>query len=183
MSNVYMGQILMFAGNFAPRNFAFCNGQLLSVSQFQALFALLGTTYGGNGTSTFALPNLQSRLAMHYGQGPGQPPYALGTSAGSPSVTITTSTMATHTHTLNASTAPANTISVGSGVLPAVPSGTNPPYTFYASEQPPLPKLDPEPLAPGVCSTFGGSQPHANVMPSLCVSFVICEFGIFPSQN
>lgn len=182
MSEVYIGQIVMFAGNFAPRGFAACNGQLLSIAQNQALFSLLGTTYGGDGTSTFGLPNLQSRLALHYGQGPGQPNYNLGQAAGSPTVTLTQSTTPNHTHTLVASLGNANTISVGSGVVPATANG-DPNVLLYAAQVSGQPVLTPVAMAPGVCAPIGGSQPHTNLMPSLCITFIIALQGIFPSRN
>jgi microcystin-dependent protein len=104
MANPFIGEIRMFGGNFAPRQWALCDGQLLSIAQYQALFSLLGTTYGGNGVSTFALPNLQGRLALGYGQGPGLSNYALGQTGGSETVTLTTSTMPGHNHSLLATT-------------------------------------------------------------------------------
>src|SRR5580704_12433175 len=101
MSNAFLGQITMFAGNFAPKGTALCNGQTMSIQQNAALFALLGTTYGGNGVNTFALPNLQSQLPIHQGQGQGLSNYSLGQTAGTPSVTINQTTMPAHTHTFN----------------------------------------------------------------------------------
>jgi len=182
MSNVYVGQITMFGGNFAPRGFAFCNGQLQSIAQNQALFSLIGTTYGGDGVSTFALPNLQSRLAIHMGQGPGLSNYVIGQSGGAPSVTLSTATTPAHTHTLVATVGPANTGSVGSGVLPATTGGVAN-VEFYATPVQGQPALTPVAMNSGVCSNNGGSQPHSNLMPSLCISFVIALQGIFPSRN
>jgi microcystin-dependent protein len=182
MSEPYLGQITMFGGNFAPRGYAFCDGQLLSISQFSALFSLLGTTYGGNGQSTFALPNLQSRLALHYGQGPGLPSYALGQASGSPSVTLTTSTTANHTHSLIASQGPATTGTVGSDVLPATAGGVAG-VEFYATPMQGQPALTPVAMDNGVCGPVGGSAPHTNLMPSLCITFIIALQGLFPSRN
>jgi microcystin-dependent protein len=182
MSNVFLGQIVMFGGNFAPRGFAFCNGQLTAINQNQALFALLGTAYGGDGVSTFALPNLQSRLPVHFGQGPGLSNYVIGQSGGAPTVTLTTATTPTHTHSLVATVGPANTVSVGSGVLPATTAGVSG-VDFYATPVTGQPALTPVPMNSGVCSTLGGSQPHTNLMPSLCISFIIALQGIFPSRN
>ena len=182
MSNVYIGQIVMFGGNFAPRNFAFCNGQLLSIAQNEALFALIGTTYGGNGVTTFALPNLQSSLPMHYGTGPGQPSYALGQAAGTSSVTITPGSTPTHTHTLSASQGPATTGTVGSGVVPATTNGTAN-AEFYATQIQGQPIITPVAMAAGSATNTGSNMPHSNLMPSLCISFIIALYGIFPSRN
>ena len=124
MSDVFLGQIVMFAGGFAPRGFAACNGQLLPISQNSALFSLLGTVYGGDGRTTFALPNLQSRLSIHYGQGSGLSNYNIGQSAGSASVTLTTSTIPAHTHTLNATKTTATSTTIGNALLPGQPTGS-----------------------------------------------------------
>lgn len=181
MTNVFLGQITMFGGNYNPRGFAFCNGQTLPIAQNQALFSLLGTTYGGNGTTTFALPNLQSRLSVHQGQGPGLSSYALGQNGGTPDVTLTAQTIPTHTHPLSATNTPATSATI-TGNLPAVPTaGTTP--EFYAKAGAGDPPLIPHPMDPGSCSTVGGSQPHTNLMPSLCITFIIALQGIFPSRN
>lgn len=180
MSEVFLGQITMFAGNFAPRGFAFCNGQLLPISQNQALFSLLGTIYGGDGRTTFALPNLQSRLPVDVGHGPGLSNYNLGQASGAPSVTITTATMPAHNHTLNATKTPATAATIGITVLPGEPAS---PATFYVTpingEPDPVPQL----LNTAVCGSNGGSQSHSNLMPSLCITFIIALQGLFPSRN
>jgi microcystin-dependent protein len=184
MTNAFLGQISMFAGNFAPRGTALCNGQILNIQQNTALFSLLGTTYGGNGQTTFALPDLRSRLPVHQGQGQGLSSYSLGQAAGVPNVTIDQSTTPTHFHTFNASTSAANTISatIANNLVPGTPSVTN--AELYANPpQPQQPPLIPHTMAPGVVSTVGGSQPHTNLMPSLCISFIIYLQGIFPSRN
>jgi microcystin-dependent protein len=183
MAQVYVGQIMMFAGNFAPRGSALCNGQLMSINQNQALFSLLGTSYGGDGIQTFALPNLQSQLPVHQGNGIGLSSYAIGQSGGVASVTIDQTTTPTHTHTLNATQTTANSSTISTGVLPGVPTVANPPASpeFYANAG--AVPLTPNVLAPGVCGQAGGSQPHTNLMPSLCITFVIALNGIFPSRN
>jgi microcystin-dependent protein len=181
MTNVFLGQITMFGGNYNPRGYAFCNGQTLPIAQNQALFSLLGTTYGGNGTTTFALPNLQSRLSVHQGQGPGLSSYVLGQNGGVPTVTIDQSTTPTHIHSLNATAANATTATIGNTVLPAQPTAGTPPG-FYATSQAGA-LLDFKALNPAACSTVGGSQPHTNLMPSLCITFIIALQGIFPSRN
>jgi microcystin-dependent protein len=184
MSSPYLSQILMFSGNYAPRNYALCNGQLLSISQQQALFSLLGTNYGGNGTTTFALPNLQSRLPVSYGQGPGLSNYVIGQAAGTPSETLNQSTVPSHGHFFQASTSATNTTSssIANNLVPGTPSAAN--GEFYA--HPPgggQPALIPHLMAAGVCSTQGQSLPHSNLMPSLCITFAIALSGAFPSRN
>lgn len=181
MSDVFVGQIMMFGGNFAPRGFAFCNGQLLAIAQNQALFSLLGTAYGGNGIQNFALPNLQCNLPIGAGHGPGLSNYVLGQVGGTPSVTIDTTTMPTHLHALNATQTPGSATKVGSGVVPGQPTGSSP--EFYAAPAQGQPPLVPLTMATGVCGPTGGSQPHTNLMPSLCISFIIALQGIFPSRT
>jgi microcystin-dependent protein len=186
MTNAFLGQISMFAGNFAPKLTAFCNGQTLAIAQNQALFSLLGTTYGGNGQTTFALPNLQSQLSVHQGQGQGLSSYALGQAGGFPNVTLDQNTTPTHTHTLNATGATATTPTIGNTVLPGSPTASTPPAkpAFYAFQgSPPLPTLIPHPMNAAAVGNTGGSQPHTNLMPSLCISFIIYLQGIFPSRN
>lgn len=182
MSNYYMGQIVMFGGNFAPKGFAFCNGQLLSISQNSALFSLLGTTYGGDGRTTFALPDLRSRLPLDWGQGPGLSNYVLGQASGTQSVTIDTLSMPAHNHTLQATQTIASTATIGNTVLPGQPTVGNPP-AFYGVSQSGKPPLVPIVLNGSSCGPAGGSQPHTNLMPSLCITFVIALQGIYPSRN
>ena len=182
MTNVYLGQITGFGGNFAPRMYAFCNGQTLGIAQNSALFSLLGTYYGGNGQTTFQLPNLQSRLPVHMGQGPGLSPYALGQNGGVTDVTITTQTMPAHNHMLIATTTAGTANAIGNTVIPGQPTaGTTP--EFYVAPVSDQPDPVPEVLAPGVCGMTDGNQPHSNLMPSLCISFLIALQGIYPSRN
>lgn len=180
MSDVYLGQIVMFGGNFAPRGFALCNGQLLSIAQNSALFALLGTFYGGDGRTTFALPNLQSRVPIYYGQGPGLSPYVIGQTGGAVSVTLQTTSIPAHSHTFNATKTAATTGTIANTLLPGQPTGNQ---NFYVNPVAGQPDPVPEVLAPGVCGPAGGNQPHGNLMPSLCITFVIALQGIFPSRN
>jgi microcystin-dependent protein len=168
----------MFGGNFAPRQWAFCNGQLMSIAQNQALFALIGTTYGGDGIQNFALPNMISRLPLHFGQGPGLSSYALGQNGGATDIMLTQSMMPLHSHALNAAKVSASQNSIQSNSLPAQPTAGSPPE-FYASGA----GLTIETLAPGTVLSSGLSQPHNNMMPSLCVSFLIALEGLFPSRN
>jgi len=183
MSNAFLGQITMFAGNFAPKNTAFCNGQMLAIAQNQALFSLLGTTYGGDGVRTFGLPNLQSQVPIHQGQGPGLSPYTIGQTGGSPSVAINQSTMPIHTHTLNATQTIADSTTIATNKLPAQPNVGTPPAFYAFQGAAPLPPLTKVVINAAACSTVGGNAGHNNLMQSLCVSFIIFLNGIFPSRN
>ncbi len=176
MSNPYIGEIRMFGGNFAPVDWAFCNGQLMPISENTALFNLIGTTYGGDGQTSFALPNLQSRLPIHIGQGAGLSSYVIGQTAGTSTVTLTTSQMPSHSHTVNVTTASATSATV-TGNVPAKPTASG--AALYATP------ASPSPIAESLAGlqTAGGSLPHENLMPSLCVSFIISLFGIYPSQT
>jgi microcystin-dependent protein len=182
MSSPYMSQILMFSGNFAPKNYLMCNGQLLPINQYQALFALLGTTYGGNGQTNFALPNLQSSVPVSWGQGLGLSFYNLGQTGGTPSVTLNQSTVPPHTHAFNCSTSTANTTSstISNTVVPGSPPASG--ALLYATP-PGNPPLQPQAMAAGVCSTIGSNQAHTNLMPSLCITFAIAIAGVFPTRN
>ena len=169
MGQPYIGEIRMFAGNFAPAGWAFCNGQLLPISENDALFTLLGTIYGGDGESTFGLPNLQSRVAVHQGQGPGLGTYTLGEMAGVESVTLTVNQLPVHNHPYLASTAIGN---------------DNDPQGNLIAEGPALPFIAAAPngaMAPNSLSPVGGSQPHENRMPYQAVSFIISLYGVFPN--
>jgi microcystin-dependent protein len=183
MASPYLSQITMFGGNFAPKNYALCNGQLLSIQQNAALFALLGTMYGGNGVNNFALPNLQSALPMSFGQGAGLSNYVQGQVGGFTSVTLTQQTVPSHQHFMLATKSPtANASAISTSVLPGLPTVSG--AELYAN--PPVgsqPALIPHPLAAATCSTVGNNQSHTNMMPSLCISFCIALAGVFPSRN
>ena len=179
MATPFLGAISMISFNFPPKGWAFCNGQILPINQNQALFSLLGTTYGGNGTQTFQLPDLQNQVPIHFGQGPGLSNYTQGQAGGTETVTLTTTTIPTHTHTLNVTTTNATAAAIASNLLPAVPTVAS--ATFYAVSG--SPSLETQNLASTSVSTAGGSQPHNNLMPSLCINFVIALQGIFPSRN
>ncbi len=172
MSQPFVGEIRMFGGSFAPAGWAFCDGSLLPISENETLFNLIGTMYGGDGQETFALPDLQGRMPLHFGQGPGiSQNYQLGEQAGTESVTITQATTPTHNHSLVASTDPANTPNPGNNVLSAPVTAT--PF-FQAA-----PNI---PMNGSILAPQGGSQPHDNMMPFLCISYIISLFGIFPHQ-
>jgi microcystin-dependent protein len=166
MAQPYVGEIRMFAGNFAPAGWMFCEGQLLPISEYETLFNLIGTTYGGDGQSTFALPDLRGRLPMHMGNG-----FILAETGGAEEITLTVQQIPAHSHAMLATTdiptqsSPQNNL-VGQAAAKIYRAG-NPSVT----------------LNPSAVSAVGGSQPHTNFQPYLCVDFIISLFGIFPSQT
>ena len=168
MSQPFIGEIRMFAGNFAPVGWAFCNGALIPISENDALFNLIGTTYGGDGQSTFALPNLQSRVPVHVGPG-----FALGQSGGTESVTLTVSQIPAHSHVPQCNSTSGTAAGPGGNVW-AVP---NPSVTIYNTVAPTLA------MDPAAIGSSGGSQPHDNMIPFLVINFIISLFGVFPSQS
>ncbi|HZD48918.1 MAG TPA: tail fiber protein [Silvibacterium sp.] len=163
MSSQYLSEIRIMSFNFAPKGWAFCNGQLMAINQNQPLFALIGTYYGGNGQQNFALPNLQVRTPIHMGNG-----YALGNPGGEQNHTLSTSELPNHTHTWGATNAAANAPSPTSNLL-----GGAQEYSNSAT--------NPVTMSSGVL--FGTSQPHQNMQPYLTLNFCIALSGIFPSQN
>ncbi len=170
MSEPFLGEIRLFPYNFAPRGWAFCNGQILSIAQNTALFSLLGTTYGGNGQTTFALPDLRGRLAVSSGQGPGLSQYDLGEVGGVENVTLLNTQMPQHTHVLNASNNDATDAAPGGNVPAVIPSGgyTSTPSTTMSGQ---------------AVGATGGNQPHTIVQPFLTLNYCIALQGIFPSRN
>jgi len=178
MSEPFLGEIRMFGGNFAPRGWAFCNGQLLSIAQNTALFSLLGTTYGGDGQTTFALPNLQGRFPMHWGNGVGLTMRTLGEVSGSESVTLLTSQLPAHTHPITAMSQDGNTDSPVGAVWAKAVDGSANPVSAYSSGTNPDNAMSPKTVGP-----TGGSQPTPVMNPFLCVSFIIALEGIFPSRS
>ncbi len=175
MTQPFMGQIQPYGFNFAPKNWAFCNGQILSIQQNSALFSLLGTTYGGNGQTTFALPNLQSRVPMHFGTFQGNN-YVLGEQAGEENVTILMSELPQHNHGFLGSSKAANATAVGPDQVLALAAGATP-DNFYG---PPAPYTT---LNPNSIQPAGGNQPHNNLQPYLAINWCICMAGIYPSRN
>ena len=167
MAQPYVGEIRMFAGNFAPVGWMFCDGQLLPISENEILFQLIGTTYGGDGQSTFALPNLQSRIPLHQGNG-----FILAESGGVETVTLTVPQIAAHSHPLLA------TQQIGSLSDPTSNlTSQSPSLTIYRQIAPS------SPMHPNAVSPVGGSQPHENCQPFLCINFIISLFGIFPTPT
>lgn len=167
MAQPYVGEIRMFAGNFAPAGWMFCEGQLLPISENETLFQLIGTTYGGDGQSTFALPDLRGRLPLHMGNG-----FTLAETGGAEEITLTVSQIPAHTHPLLASTSGGTLASPVNNVL-AESVAINPYIEDQANGN----------MNPAAVSAMGGSQPHTNFQPYLCVDFIISLFGIFPSPT
>ena len=179
MSQPYIGEIRAFGFNFAPVNWAFCNGQPMNISDNPTLFNVIGTTYGGDGVTTFNMPNLQGRVPMHWGTGPGGTTQ-IGQPQGVTNVTLTTAQTPSHTHTISAALLP------GGGVVErtAAPNSNSyvsdsSPDTVYKDTSP---TFDSQ-LAANTLSSVGGSQPHDNMQPYLAVNFCICLYGVYPSQT
>jgi microcystin-dependent protein len=177
----FIGEIRMFGGNFAPQGWAFCNGQLLPISENTALFALIGTTYGGDGQSTFALPNLQGRIPVHQGSG-----FVIGQAAGRETVPLTTVQLPSHSHlvlTTTGSPATAKSTPGGNFIADEVLSGAPSPqpltYAAFAGANDPNQRA----LAASSIQSTGGNAAHDNMVPFVCVNFILSLFGIFPSQN
>lgn len=173
MAEPFVGEIRLFAGNFAPNGWALCDGSLLSIAQNDVLFNLIGTTYGGDGQNTFALPDLRGRVPVHQGQGPGLSPYAIGQAAGTEQVTLIAQQLPSHTHVLNATTADAT---VGAGVAGNL-TGKAATTSLYGNTP------GGGALAAQALTASGGNQPHNNMAPFLGLNFIISLFGIFPSQG
>jgi microcystin-dependent protein len=174
MSEAYIGEIRMFGGNFAIKNWAMCNGQTLSISTNTALFSILGTTYGGNGQTTFMLPDLRSRVPVHFGQGSGLSNYALGQASGTENVTLTQNQMPQHTHSFT----PAANANAGAGARPGggylANSGS---ASLYE------PSSDGTTMGAQTIGPAGGNQPFPVLQPLLAINFQIVLYGIFPSRN
>ncbi|MCA1635795.1 MAG: tail fiber protein [Acidobacteria bacterium] len=172
MPEPYIGEIRMFGGNFAPAGWAFCQGQLLPISENDALFTLIGTTYGGDGQETFQLPNLASRVPIHMGTGPDGTTYTLGEAAGTEAETLTTQQMPIHSHNLLAS---GNTGTLSDPTNNMLCDSPN--IKIYTAQVPSVS------MANNIITPTGGSQPHENRQPYLVINFIISLFGVFPSQT
>lgn len=175
MSQPYVGEIRMFGGSFAPAGWMFCSGQLLPISENETLFNLIGTMYGGDGQSTFQLPDLQGRVPIHQGTGPGLGTYTQGEKSGVESVTLTLQTMGPHNHPMIATNSAAQ-LSPANATM-ATATGSQGGLRTYSAAAPNTT------LNPTSINMTGGSQPHDNIQQTLCVSFIISLFGIFPSPN
>jgi microcystin-dependent protein len=169
---LHIGEIRMFAGNFAPAGWMFCEGQLLPISENDQLFQLIGTTYGGDGESTFGLPDLRGRLPIHHGTASTGTTYTLGERAGVETVTLTVQQIPVHSHALLATANPASAVAPADRVLATAAAAT---ITPHGSDNPA------GTLAPQAVGPDGGSQPHSNFQPYLCVNFIISLFGVFPN--
>lgn len=178
MSQPYVGEIRMFAfgSRGAPNGWQPCDGRLLSIAEYEVLFALIGTTYGGDGQTTFAVPDLRGRLPIHQGTGPGLSNYVIGQMSGTESVTLISQQMPAHTHTAVATTALATALTPGTSLLPGAVSGDN----FYVSD---ISTATVVAMSAQSTSLAGGSQPHENCMPTLTTQYCIAWAGIFPSQG
>lgn len=172
MSDPFVAEIRMFAGNFAPRNWSFCNGQLLPIAQNTALFSLLGINYGGNGQTTFGLPDLQGRTPMGRGQGPGLTDRVIGEQGGTANVSLIVSEIPSHSHTMPASTSGGADASPNNETFGVMGRGR---AQIYSNVAPNVP------MAPTAIG--GGGQPHSNRQPYLAVTFIIALFGVFPPRN
>lgn len=168
----FTGEVKMFAGSFAPRGWRYCDGQLLAISQYQALYALIGTTYGGDGRSTFGIPDMRGRVPVHQGQGLSLTKRILGERAGVEKVTLTMNDMPSHTHLIQATSDAATTADPTN----AVPAQT--PDTFYSNSS-----TTDATLYGGTVLENSGGDSHYNIQPSLCIGFVICLEGEFPNRN
>lgn len=185
IANPYIGEIIMFGGNFAPRTWAFCNGQLMSIAQNSALFSILGTTFGGDGRTTFALPDLRGRVSVHPGTGPGLTPRRLGQRSGTEITTLTLSTMPAHTHTASGTVMANNTDS--STAIPTDnnfshpdPAGTGKRNIYSTLDN--TVSMKPNNVHVTVGMT-GGGQYYNNMQPWLGINFIIALYGVYPSRN
>ena len=184
MAEPFIAQIVMFGGNFAPRSWAYCEGQLLPIAQNTALFSLLGTIYGGDGRTTLALPDLRGRFPMHKGNGPGLSSRTLGQNGGNETHTLLTFEMPSHTHTVNNTLSVKASNGVGNQTLPAgnVPAQANDGESNYAPDDASADQTSP--LAGAVTNgNTGGTFPHNNMPPFLCVNFIILLVGTYPSRS
>jgi microcystin-dependent protein len=167
-STPYIGTVMLFCGNFAPLGWEFCNGQLLPIAQFDVLFTLIGTTYGGDGQTTFALPDLRGRVPLHMGQGSGLSNYAIGQSSGVENVALTTNQLPAHTHALGSS-------AIASSSSPATNASATASKSVYTAA------LGAAAMAAGTVGSVGTGGAHSNTQPYLTINFVIATEGIFPS--
>jgi microcystin-dependent protein len=173
MAQPYIGQITLVAFNFAPQGWALCNGQLLSIDQYTALFSLIGTTYGGDGQTNFALPDLRGRVPIHQGQSSGTSNYTMGQVGGSESVTLTASQIPSHTHQAQCVTGGSNTRSPVNGIWAAAASDT----VYKAAT------VGQANMAAGAIGSAGGNQPHSNLMGYQVLNYIIALYGDFPPRN
>lgn len=180
MSEPFLGEIRMVGWNFAANGWALCNGQVLSISQYTALFSLLGTYYGGDGVQTFALPNLQGRVPIHQGSGLGLSPYVIGQASGNENVTLLSTQMPQHNHLVGVSNQAGSIADPTNSVLAQGNSGSGRNAVAVSDY---VSTAATGTLSPATISMAGGSQPHNNIQPYLCVNFIIALTGIFPARS
>ncbi|WP_292994275.1 tail fiber protein [Nitrosomonas sp.] len=173
MADPFIGEITTFAGNFAPRGWALCQGQLLSIAENDVLFSLIGTTYGGDGVSTFALPDLAGRIPLHQGAGPGLSPRVIGEPGGSEAVSLSAGQMAVHHHTAVCSNTTGNSVSPVNSFWSTDPGGNTGAYST----------TDGSPMAGAAIGNTGGGQPHNNLQPYLVLNYIIALEGIYPPRS
>jgi microcystin-dependent protein len=179
----YIGQVRMFAGNYAPSNWLICDGSILQISQYDVLFSLLGTTYGGDGSTTFGIPDLRGRMVVGQGTGPSRTPRVLGQMAGSESVSLTAANIPVHSHPVSVSTSPSNTASATNNYLGA-PIDTSTPSTKVLNYLPnTFATKTIVPLDSATIGIAGGSTSHENRMPFVCISYIIATNGLYPSPS
>ena len=188
MDEAFIGSIVLFGGNFAPKGWAFCDGSLLQIAQNSALYSILGTSFGGNGSTTFGLPDLRSRVPVHSNNGqpgPGQQPVRLGESGGASNVTLSSQQMPIHTHLQQVATQAATTSAPSNTVVPGSPNG----ITSVSEEAVNVNNMVAAsgatltPLSPNAIGTAGGNQPVSVMQPYLGLNYIICLYGLYPSRN
>lgn len=181
MSNAFIGDIRLFGGTYAPLGWVFCDGRLLSISEYSTLFSLIGTTYGGDGVSTFAAPDLRGRVPVSQGQGPGLSDYVVGEMAGAEQVTLNASQIPAHQHALNATTAAGSVTAPDSSVMLATPVEPTATPTLYVV--PGSSGVNPSPMDAASIGMTGGGQAHANMMPTQAINYIMAVEGVYPSRN
>jgi len=177
MSDQFIGEIRMFAGNYAPQDWALCNGQSMAISQNDVLYSVIGTTYGGDGVTSFNLPDMRGRIPIHMGPGPNLTQRVIGQNGGTETVTITEATMPQHTHTFNASTSAGNATAPASTKVLGQIAGANTPGLYSATATAPVTMN-----ASSITALSTGGMAHSNLMPSLCINFIIALNGYFPQR-
>jgi microcystin-dependent protein len=177
MSQPYVGEVRVFAFPFAPRSYTFCNGQSLPISQYNVLFAIIGTTYGGDGQTTFNVPNMSNNAAMHWGNGPSLSPRTIGEPTGAPNVTLTTQQIPSHTHMIASADTATTAQQTGTPTATAYVGPSSPANAYDPTNAPSIN------FSPKMIANSGSSLPHPNTQPVLAMNFCIALFGIFPSRS
>lgn len=181
MSDPFVGEIRLFGGNYAPAGWALCNGSLLAISEFETLYTLIGTTYGGDGVNTFGLPSLAGRVPLGQGTGPGLTARSMGETGGEEQHSLNSAELASHTHGVVAATVAGSLTGPTSDAITATPTGGTAKNSMYVTQG--TSAMVTAAMSTGAVKPFGGSQPHENMMPTLCVNYIISLYGIYPTQN